>query len=156
MKGAVIFAVSIAAFVAWASPLPGMRDASGACKPGEKKVGKKTLVVHCGPAKGTVKVGGKTYQIFGGTCGWKPADELYVVDIGIETIGGKPQARYLGIRSPHKRGGTYSNVSVAYQVNGRGNSLGRSTVTISRDLKRGTFSGDALFRSGRATGSWTC
>ena len=154
MKVGVVLAAGAAAFAVWVAPSAGT---PGACKPGQRTVGGTTIVVHCGPAKATVKVGGKTYQIFGGTCGWKPSAALYMVDVGIQSLNSKqPRARYLGVRSSHRRGGTYTNVAVAFQVNRTGYTLGRSTVTISRDLERGSFSGDLLFGVGSAKGSWTC
>ena len=128
-----------AACVVWVSPSAGT---PAACDPGTRVVEGTTIYVYCGPARATVKVGGKTYRIFGGKCKRMREAKLYVVDVGIITVaGGKPTARYLGIR--------VQVAKAAYNV-------APNVVKVGNGMRSGTFSGDALGRAGRVSGSWTC
>ena len=156
MKTAVLVVACVAGLTVFVSTSTGT-PAVATCKPGEREVGGTTLQFHCGPGRATVRTGGRSFQIIGGTCGWRPAAALYMVDIGIKTLGpAKPTARFLEIRTAHKRPGTYDNVGIAFQVGRKQYSLGRSKVTIAKDLKHGTFSGLFLFGTGSARGSWSC
>jgi hypothetical protein len=157
MKTAVVLAASLVALSLSVSASTGSAGSTAACKPGEQTIGGAKVYVYCGPARATVRTGGRAFPISRGTCGWRPASRLYMVDVGVEMLDeGAAKTRYLGIRTPHKAGGTYQDVGIAIQVKGRKRSLGRSTVTIAKDLRHGTFSGDFLFGPGSARGSWSC
>jgi hypothetical protein len=66
-----------------------------------------------------VRTARRAFRISGDTCGWKPALRLYVVNIVIETLGTRtPKARYLGVRTPSKRPGTFRAAAVVLQLKG--------------------------------------
>ena len=143
-----------AACVVWVSPSAGT---PAACDPGTRVVEGTTIYVYCGPARATVKVGGKTYRIFGGKCKRMREAKLYVVDVGIITVaGGKPTARYLGIRSKRLTPGTTTTAGIGVQVAKAAYNVAPNVVKVGNGMRSGTFSGDALGRAGRVSGSWTC
>jgi hypothetical protein len=154
MRLGVVVAALAAACVVWVAPSAGT---PAACDPGTRVVKGTTIHVYCGPAKATVKVGGKTYRIFGGKCKRTPGTKLYEVDVGIITVAGsKPTARYLGIRSKRLTPGTTTTAGVAVQVAKSAYNVAPNVVKIGKGMRSGTFSGDALGRAGRVSGSWTC
>jgi hypothetical protein len=154
MRPGVVLAAVVAACAVWVAPSAGT---PAACDPGQKVVKGTSLYVYCGPARATVKVGGKTYRIFGGKCKRMPLAKLYVVDVGIITIAGsKPTARYLGIRSKRLTPGTTRSAGIAVQVARRAYNVAPSVVKVAKGMRSGTFSGDALGPAGAVSGSWTC
>lgn len=154
MRTGVVIGAVAAACAVWVAPSAGT---PAACDPGQKVVNGKSLYVYCGPATATVNVGGRTYRIFGGRCKKMPDAALYVVDVGILTIsGGRPSARYLGIRSKRLKDGATRTAGVAVQVGRRSYTVAPNVVRISGGLSRGTFSGGTLGPAGNVSGTWTC
>jgi hypothetical protein len=147
-------ALFVLAMLAAATSSPASTNAK-ACTPGKRKIGNTTVRVYCGPARAAVRSAGRAFPIYRGSCRWKPARRLYVVDVGIETLGGgPPKTRYLGIRTPSKRPGTYRDAAVVLQLKGKRLVLGPLKVTLTE--RGGSFSGQVLFGAGSARGSWTC
>ncbi len=154
MRPGVVLAATAAAFVVWVAPSAGT---SAACDPGQRVVKGTSILVHCGPARATVKVGGKTYKIFGGKCKLTREARLYVVDVGIATIAGsQPTARYLGIRSQRLTPGLTRSAGIAVHAGRKAYSVAPSVVKVAKGMRSGTFSGDALGPRGAVSGSWTC
>ena len=118
------------------------------CAPGG--VGTRTF---CGPAKATLKFGGKKYTFRrGGNC---TTDESGLsVNLGTSTLVGKPKSAYLGITVFSKKPGAH-DATVSWQLHGRSRSLSHGKATVVRGLKRGTFTG-LLSHGRRASGSFTC
>jgi hypothetical protein len=142
------------AMLAAATSTPGSTNAK-ACTPGKRKIGGTAMRVYCGPARATVRSAGRAFPVYRGSCRWRQAQRLYVIDIGIETLGsGPPKTRYLGIRTPRRRPGTYRDAAVVLQLKGKRLTLGPLKVTLTKS--GGSFSGQVLFGAGSARGTWTC
>jgi hypothetical protein len=156
MKSVFVLAASVLALAFGVSPSAGGNSLAAACKPGLGKIGKTTVYRYCGPAKATVKIGGKTYSIVGGRCRKVPGAPYLAVDIGAKTLSGKSVTRYLVIRNPKLTDGVTRSASVNVQLVGATYVVGPVVVTVSAGRTRGTFAGDALGAAGRVTGSWTC
>ena len=120
-----------------------------ACTPGTKP-GART---YCGPAKATLKVGGKKYLFRGGNC--KISNGNWLLNIGTITLVGKPKYRYLGITVFSRKPGKHS-AAVSYQLQGKTKSLRNAYVTLARGLKKGTYTGKVTPGGGKASGSFTC
>jgi hypothetical protein len=122
-----------------------------ACTPG----GHGSTRTFCGPANATLKSRGRTYRFNqGGRCSLSGSN--WSINIGTITLNGPPRHRYFGITSfgakPGKRG-----AAVSWQLpNGTNQSLMLATVTLSRGLKKGTFSGKNQRGGGKSYGSFSC
>jgi len=147
-----------AALLAVAGPGGASSAGSTSCTAGVKTVGGATQRTFCGPAKATVKIGGKTLRFSGGKC--EKLGGFYTVNIGTITLPpSKPKSMYFGFTTTKKRGGRYKvfgNVTVAWETPGTRYALGNGTVKISSSMKRGSFAGTTILASQKATGSWTC
>jgi hypothetical protein len=64
------FLVSVVAMLAFAASAVGAQAATCTVAGKGTTIGGKAAQVYCGPAKATVRIGGKTMTIRGGTCGW--------------------------------------------------------------------------------------
>ncbi len=138
------------------------------CIAGETKAGGGKVIVNCGPAKATVRVGGKTYRFSQGLCQKLFGD--YTVNIGPMPFLPQPRKlsfRFFNVSLPKARTGTYKppSVNVSWMINIPGTTahLDRGTVKLAKGLERGTFAGDVLIQEGsaapksvRGSGSWTC
>ena len=156
MKALLVITCATAALAAW-----GLGVASGSnagCTAGVKTVGGATVRTFCGPAKATVKIGGKTLHFSGGQC--EKLSGFYTVNIGAITLPpAKPKHMYFGFTTTKKRGGTYKifgDVTLGWETPGKRYSLGKGSVKIASSMKRGTFSGTELLSSQKASGSWSC
>jgi hypothetical protein len=126
-----------------------------------------TVVVYCGPAKATVKTGGKTYSFSGGRC--KQAVGFWTILVGKQTLP-PAKAKFPSFQGTAKiaktKAGTYTKgeYTLAFQLPGKdvvisaGNPyLKTGSVTVTAGAKKGTFVGvDALKTSRHITGSWSC
>jgi hypothetical protein len=140
-------------------------NATTACTAGQTSVAGVSYESFCGPAKATVKAGGKTLSFTNGQCQIKP--QSLTVNIGSAILGSqKPAKPYFGFDVGKVGGatfggkaatadGTYSNLSVAFNANGTRYLVLRATVTLKNNRKAGTFSG-SLLTGGAASGSFSC
>jgi hypothetical protein len=141
--------------------------ASGGCGPAT--VGGATVVTYCGPAKATVKLGGKTYRFSGGKCSLTRAAGItaWTILLGRQTLPpAKPkfssfQASIYG----KPKAGMYrgSDVTLSFEIPGKAWVLAIGLphkMTATAGAKRGTFSGKLGPVGGKGfrfgTGSWTC
>ena len=107
----------------------------------------------CGPARGTLKVGGKKYSFKGGYC--QVQGPTWSLNIGTIALTGRPKHDYLGITMFSRKAGTHG-AAVSWQTPGKNGSLLHAKVTIKPGLKKGTFTGRNAAGGGKATGSFTC
>ena len=163
----LVVAIASAAIAFTAAP-----SVAGGCTPGPTKIGGKDAMVFCGPAKATVKVGGKTLSFSGGTCA--STSKYFYLNIGTEIFGVPKQKQpYFGVlvgqypgakpgTKPSPKDGTYSGglVSVrwqnsAYDLNGAGDK--NVKITLKKGRTAGSFTGSTFFTPHtKVTGSFTC
>jgi hypothetical protein len=95
-----------------------------------------------GPAKVTVTVGTKTYQLNHGTCvfsgGYYSINAGTVVSSGHK--GKKPD--YVGMDLP-SHSGAFTNALIEVTVAGKGNFVSPDTGTLAANMKSGAFTGQA-------------
>jgi hypothetical protein len=141
------------------------------CSPGVNKLKGEDARVFCGPARATVKFAGKTYHFENGLCQKTPGGGgfgiEFTVNIGIEELP-PPTPRkfsYFGVGLDKAKGGVYRNQAVGISVPGtRGLSPLENKVTVSANLKKGSFTGtrtvpvngSLLPKKVPISGSWTC
>ena len=144
---------AVCALVASAAVAGSARAAPAAtCTPGVHTVDGKPARVFCGPAKATVRIGGKTLAFAGGLC--EKSGGGYVVNLGTFFAGSPTSKRpYFGLFVERAKAGTYTRQALSFRINGVSRSA-LATVTL-KSLRGGTFSGD-LIGGGRVTGSFTC
>jgi hypothetical protein len=107
----------------------------------------------CGPARATLKEGGKKYFFRqGGNC--STDGSTWSLNIGTITLYGKPKKVYLGITVFSKKAGKHG-AAVSWQLHGHSHSLLNAYVTLAQGLKKGTFTGRDP-GAGKATGSFSC
>jgi len=127
---------------------------SAACTAGVHTVSGAKVRTFCGPARGTAKGGGKTFTFSGGRCA--VSQGFFTVNIGSITLPpAKPKFVYLGIDAQPPRAGVHHNQIASWQVPGKGYSILGATVTLSANLKSGTFAG-RLLSGGTASGTFSC
>lgn len=134
-------------------------------------VGGATVHVYCGPAKATVKFGGKTVAFTGGNCGVAKGLGLqgWALGIGKYTVApAKPKFKYFGVAwvGPSPKAGTYKKGEfvVTFFLPGKsytiiGSPLGTPAmrVTVTKGAKKGTFTGRLNGTGGPpVSGSWSC
>jgi hypothetical protein len=127
---------------------------------GPQQVGSATVRTWCGPAKATVTWAGKTLVIKGGTCEVTKLEGLtmFTVNVGRTTVPpAKPKARAFSAGGLDLAPGSYPGWLVSFQIPGKDLVLrsSKTTVTITKNARKGTFSG-TLYGGGTAKGSWTC
>ncbi|HLX33092.1 MAG TPA: hypothetical protein VKR79_10055 [Gaiellaceae bacterium] len=113
-----------------------------------------TSRTFCGPAKATLKDGGKTYTFKGGSC--STTSSTWTINIGTITLSGTPKHTYFGITVFGKKAGKYTTGTISWQMPGKRGSLYKSTVTLASGLKKGTFSGTNIIGGGTGSGSFSC
>jgi hypothetical protein len=156
MKTLLAIGCFAAALAAWGAGAAASLH-TAACTAGVKTVGGANVRTFCGPAKATVKIGGKTLSFKNGKC--EKLSGYYTVNIGSITLPlAKPKYSYFGLTTTKKRGGTYSvkDVPLVWQTPGKRFALWKGSVKISSSMKSGTFSGTTLEGSQKASGSWSC
>ena len=108
--------------------------------------------VFCGPARGVLVVGGRTYRFRSGWC--FRSKDFSNVNIGTYTVGLPPITRYLRIVGP-SRDGTTRRGAVSWQLPGAADGISRARLTLAAKGTKGSFSGRTY--SGKpASGSFTC
>lgn len=140
-----------------------------ACSAGVTQLKGEDVRVFCGPARATVRFAGKTYRFTNGLCEKTPGTGLgaLAVNIGIQALPPSTPRKffYFGVALEKAKGGTYRNQAVGISVPGtRGLSPLVNRVTVSADLKRGSFTGTTTVQvKGRLlpkkvpiSGSWRC
>lgn len=163
MRSAVVLSVAVCAAALAAAV--GAGPAAAACTAGVHPYGGVQARTFCGPAKATLKLGGKTYTFAGGQCERGPA--YLTVNIGTVVLGttSKPKPEYFGMTvgkapivggTPAKKDGTYvpqaltaNHANVSYVIL-------QAKVTLAGSRTKGTFTGAPLGKSGTATGSFSC
>lgn len=169
-RAVLAIAATALALLAAANPAGSSSDTS-AKNPGPcsvSTVGAATVHVYCGPAKATVKFGGKTHAFKGGNCGVASGFGIkgWALGIGKYTVPpAKPKFKYFGVAyigSP--KAGTYKKGEfiVTFFLPGKtytviGSPLGtpQMTVTVTKGARKGSFSG-VLGGSKKVSGQWTC
>ncbi len=160
-------AVGAAAAALVAGATASATPARHACTPGVRNVNGVLSRVFCGPARASVKLGGRTLVFTNGAC--ERTARYFDVNIGIVTLGqtSKPRPAYFGIvvgRVPGAppgvpaagKDGVYTaGVTLALVSGGRGVLTVRPTVTLKSGRTRGTFA--AKTAAGAAvSGSFSC
>jgi hypothetical protein len=126
-------------------------DRSGACAPGVRQLGGKTVQVFCGPAQARVRVGHSTEVFRHGACARQRGG--FTVNIG---TSGSPKLPYFGLVVDRARAGVYEDQSIAFTHVGRVRIVIDSTVVLAKGLKGGTFKGELLGNGLPVSGSFTC
>lgn len=117
---------------------------------GSAKVGGATVLTWCGPAKATVKLGGKTLRVPGGKC--EVTAGKWTLNVGRFTVPpAKPKFTYFGAVGTKWKAGTYAKGEYLVSVQTPGKSYSVvggpvwgtpfTNVTIAAGGKKGTFSG---------------
>lgn len=141
-------------------------QSTGICK--VRTVGGATVHVYCGPARATVKLGGKSLTFKGGRCGPASGSGIsgWGLGIGSYTVPpAKPKLRYFGVAyvGGTPKAGTYKKGEfvITFHVPGKsysviGSPLGvpAMKVTVTKAAKKGSFAGIASGK--KVTGTWTC
>jgi hypothetical protein len=142
-----------------------------ACTPGPSTIGGKSAMTFCGPAKATVKVGGKTYSFQGGSC--TKTSKYVNVNIGTVLYGAAKQKQpYFAVlignypgANPGTRAapkdGTYGGGLVVVRYQGKSwdlNGFDKDVkVTLKKNRSAGTFTGSTHFAPRiKVTGSFSC
>ena len=137
------------------------------CTPGVISFGGVQARVFCGPAKATVKVGGKTLSFTGGSC--ERTSKYLTVNVGTVVLGTttKKKPDYFGLDvgaypgstgKPAAHDGSFTGGVLAVVSGGKSYLLRGDTAkfTLSGGRTKGTFSAAGLLGSGAATGSFSC
>ncbi len=112
--------------------------------------------VFCGPAKVTVRVGGKTSVIRNGRCS-RVAGSFFV-NIGTQLSPSSPKYSYFGLVVNATRPGTYRTGLVTFNLGTAAHGLsGRGEkVTLKSGLRGGSFLGIDLDTLKPISGSFSC
>lgn len=155
MKRALVTSALVALMAAAAGSGTG---AAAACKSGVHKVGKVIYRTYCGPASASVKVAGKTHTFRNGSCLRAGITHVFTMSIGKLTIGnGKTRYSYFGLSVPTaNHDGIYRRAVITWSIGGKRDSLSNVKLRLSNNQTRGSFSGRAVGRRGRVTGSFRC
>ena len=122
------------------------------CTPGVRSVDGAMARVFCGPAKATVRAGGRTIAFTGGLC--ERSGGMYVLNMGTFFAGGSKSPRpYFGLLIAKPKPGSYKGQALSFRSGGVSRSS-LADVTL-KTLHSGTFSGK-LIGGGRVTGSFSC
>jgi len=160
----LVLATVVLALATAASGAP----ARNACTAGESTIGGVKYETFCGPAKASVKTGGKTLTFTNGAC--VTTSSYFTINVGATQLlaTGKPVKAYFGLDVGKVPGGeefggraaggdgTYANVPVSF-VSSTGTkylALG-ATVKLTNGRKDGSFSGK-LLTGGSASGTFSC
>ena len=129
--------------------------ARAACMPGAKTIAGKTVVFFCGPAKATVRFGGKTLTYSSGLC--EKQAGMFTVNIGATIPGALRQKYpYFGMTVEGTHAGSYTRQNVVFVYQGTVYSVGQHTIVLKPGLHAGTFTGKSFPGLRAVTGSFTC
>ena len=159
--------LGLAALTATAAPASLAGPARSACMPGLTSFGGTQARVFCGPAKATVKIGGKTLSFKGGSC--ERTSKYLAINVGTVVLGTttKKKPDYFGLdvgaipgstAKPAGRDGTYTGGVIAIDFGGKPYLLRGDTakITLSGGRTKGTFGAAGLLGSGGGTGTFSC
>jgi hypothetical protein len=169
---AVALALSLAAAGVWAGSSPATPSAAR-CTEGMATMKGADVRVFCGPARATVKFAGKTYHIKSGRCQKASGGGFgiaFVLNVGLQQLpppspSAPAKFSYFGVDLEKAKGGTYTNQAIGISIAGKPNlSPLENKVVVSKNLKKGTFTGRAslhangklLRKTAPISGSWTC
>jgi len=153
-------ALTLSVVLAAAAALAGLAKAlpsRDACTPGLSKIGGFQARTFCGPAKATVRVGGKSLTFGGGQCAISQG--YWTVNIGTIELGQPHKTKsYFGIAlmKPSHADGTYRNVTFGFNVPGKSYLVSGGTLTLRNGGKAAGFSGTLAPGGAKVTGSVTC
>jgi hypothetical protein len=155
------------AAIAAAAPASPARLSRADCTPGVTTYGSTNARVFCGPAKATVRIGGKTLKFKGGSC--ERTSKYLSINIGTVVLGTttKKKPDYFGLdvgaypgstAKPAGHDGTYSGGVIAIDFGGKSYLLRGDTakITLSGGRTKGTFSAGGLLGSSGGTGTFSC
>jgi len=156
-----------AAAIAAAAPASPATPARASCTAGMTTYGGTSARVFCGPAKATVKIGGKTLKFKGGSC--ERTSKYLAIVIGTVVLGTttKKKPDYFGLdvgaypgstSPPAGHDGTYTGAVIAIDFGGKPYLLRGDTakITLSGGRTKGTFSAGGLLGSTGGTGTFSC
>jgi hypothetical protein len=160
LRAAALLALAPAAL--WLAVSAG--GSTAGCTPGMTKINGVSARVFCGPAKATVRLGGKTFTFSGGDC--ERTSDYLAVNIGTVLLGtaahkpdyfGLDVGRILGTGTPARRDGTYKGSALAVDYGGKGYAVraDQISVTLSGNRSKGTFTASLLL-GGNVSGSFSC
>jgi hypothetical protein len=148
----------------------GSASSTATCKEGTATIAGATVVTHCGPARATFSVAGKTFQVVGGKCAVESAFGVsaWSLNVGRQTLPpAKPKfAEFHATFTGKPKAGTYTKGEyvLSFAVPGQAAwSIAPGLahrITVRAGAKSGTFT--ARFYTGAksgtkpAAGSWTC
>ena len=153
--------------IAAASGPPAAVPAAGTCQPGLTTVSGARYRQFCGPARATVKTGGRVLSFRGGQC--SKTSSYIAVNIGAAALGQgpRPARPYFGLvvgklpgaavmgGRPAGSDGTYKGVDLAFNYGGTRYLMLSATVALSGDRTTGSFAGK-LLTGGQASGTFHC
>ena len=165
MRSAALVTVAVVAAIA-AVEAPASR-AVASCTPGVRTIGGTQARVFCGPAKATVKIGGKVLRFKGGSC--ERTSKYVTVNIGTVVLGttAKKKPDYFGLdvgaypgsgAKAARHDGIYTGGVIAVVFGGKSYLLRGDTakITLSGGRTKGTFAAQGLLGSAGGTGSFSC
>lgn len=145
----------------------GARPERSACTSGVVKFGGVTARVFCGPAKATLRVGGKTISFAGGSC--ERTSRYVALNVGTVVLGQttKRKPDYFGLTvgaypsasaKPAGHDGAYTGGVVAAEKGGKPYLVRGDTarITLAGGRTRGTFKSTLLFGGGAVSGTFSC
>jgi hypothetical protein len=148
-----LVALCIGAALAASAMASGSPQAAKACTPGVHKIGGVNARTFCGPAKASVRLGGKTITYKNGEC--SKSIGLFSVNIGTVVLGNlKNKPEYFGVTATAKAG-FQAKQTIAVVHAGKSKAI-IGTVTLKAGLKSGTFSGKVFGSPATISGSFTC
>jgi len=165
MRATVLLVLAAAAALATAGAASPQQ---AGCTPGQFTSGSSSGVVFCGPAKATVKVGGKTYALSGGSC--TKTSKYVNINVGTLVLSGpRKKYSYFGLLAGQYPGappgakaapkdGTYAGGLVSLVWRGKSYSADTNVrITLKKGRSAGTFSGAGHFTPNlKLTGSFSC
>ena len=148
--------LALLAAIAAALAVTAQAGARETCTAGVRTAGGVTYRTFCGPAKATLRFGGKTYLFTGGSC--DSTTSTFTINLGTITLPpGKPKYRYFGITVFTGKDGTFTNQAVGWQFpNGKHNALFHAKIKLTGGRKHGIFSGTTLADQKPGSGTFSC
>ena len=148
-----LFLAVLAAALGWTAQAPAR---PAACTSGVHTTGGVTYRTFCGPARATLKLGGKTYLFTQGVC--ERTGSSFTINIGSITLPpGSPTFRYFGITLFQGKDGTYTEQAVALQFpGGKRASLFHAKIVLKAGRTQGTFAGTTLAGHTPGSGTFRC
>jgi len=168
LKQALLIGLAATAVALVSASVAASASARAGCTAGESTIGGVKYETFCGPAKATVKTGGKTLSFSNGAC--VMTGSYFTINVGATQLlaTAKPVKPYFGLDVGKVPGGaefggraaggdgTYGNVPVSFVSNSGVKYLVLgATVKLTNGRKAGSFSGK-LLAGGTASGTFSC